>query len=114
MMTTAGLVMKKVSYRLLITDYCLLSFMPTSMRAKPLILCAVLLFAAAHASPPPGARAQSGRGGKSPVLVETQGNASSFSGQRAYEHVRKLVEFGPRPSGSKELALARRYIVEQL
>ncbi|HEX8336193.1 MAG TPA: M28 family peptidase, partial [Pyrinomonadaceae bacterium] len=80
----------------------------------PLILFAVLIFAAAHASPPTGARAQSGRGGKHPALVETQGNASSFSGQRAYEHVRKLVEFGPRPSGSKELALARRYIVEQL
>lgn len=84
------------------------------MRAKPLILFAVLLFAAAHVSPPTGARAQSGRGGKSPVLVETQGNASSFSGQRAYEHVKRLVEFGPRPSGSKELALARKYILEQL
>jgi hypothetical protein len=84
------------------------------MRAKPLILFAVLLFAAAHVSPPTGAHSQSGRGGKSPVLVETQGNASSFSGQRAYEHVKKLVEFGPRPAGSKELALARRYIIEQL
>jgi hypothetical protein len=59
-------------------------------------------------------RAQSGRGGKSPVLVEMQGNATSFSGQRAYEHVKKLVEFGPRPSGSKELESARKYILEQL
>ena len=88
--------------------------MPTSMRAKPLILFAVLLFAAAHVSPPPGARAQSGRGGKSPALAQTQGNATSFSGQRAYEHVRRLVGFGPRPSGSKELARARGYILEQL
>ena len=84
------------------------------MRAKPLILFAVLLFATAHVSPPAGTRAQSGRGGKSPVFVETQGNATSFSGQRAFEHVKRLVEFGPRPSGSKELALAREYILDQL
>ena len=84
------------------------------MRAKPLILAAGLLFATACLSPSAGVRAQSGRGGKNPVFVETQGNASSFSGQRAYEHIKRLVEFGPRPSGSKELALARKYILEQL
>ena len=84
------------------------------MRAKPLILAAGLLFATTCPSPSAGVRAQSGRGGKNPLLVETQGNASSFSGQRAYEHVKRLVELGPRPSGSKELALARKYILEQL
>jgi Zn-dependent M28 family amino/carboxypeptidase len=60
------------------------------MRAKPLILFAVLLSAAAYVSP--------------------TGAATPFSGERALEHVRKLVEFGPRPSGSKELGLARKYI----
>jgi glutaminyl-peptide cyclotransferase len=84
------------------------------MRAKSLALFAVLLYATAFASPAPRAHTQSGRGGKSPALVQTQGNATSFSGQRAYEHVKKLVEFGPRPSGSKELALAREYILNQL
>lgn len=83
------------------------------MRAKPLALAAVLL-ATTLVSQAPGARAQSGRDGQNPISVETQGNAASFSGQRAYEHVKKLVEFGPRPAGSKELARARRYIVEQL
>jgi glutaminyl-peptide cyclotransferase len=82
------------------------------MRAKP--LAAGLLLVTTLVSPAPFARAQSGRDGQSPVSVETQGAASSFSGQRAYEHVKKLVEFGPRPAGSKELALARRYIIEQL
>ena len=76
------------------------------MRAKPLILFAVLLFATAYVSPT-GARAQSERGGKSPT------HATPFSGQRAFEHVKKLVEFGPRPSGSKELELARKYILKQ-
>ena len=39
---------------------------------------------------------------------------SGFDGERAYAHVRKLVEFGPRPAGSKELAAARKYIVGEL
>ena len=84
------------------------------MRAKPLALCAGLLLAATFVAPAPAARAQSERGGQNPVHPETRGSASPFSGERAYGHVRKLVGFGPRPSGSKELALARRYIVEQL
>ena len=37
-----------------------------------------------------------------------------FSGERAFEHVSKLVAFGPRPSGSPELEQSRRYIEEQL
>jgi glutaminyl-peptide cyclotransferase len=82
------------------------------MRAKPLALAAGLLLATTPVSPAP--RAQSGRGGENPVFVETQGNATSFSGERAYEHVKRLVGFGPRPSGSKELESARRYILEQL
>jgi glutaminyl-peptide cyclotransferase len=85
------------------------------MRAKPLVFAAGLIFATTFvSSAPPGARAQSGRGGENPVLVQTQGNATAFSGQRAFEHVKRLVEFGPRPSGSKELEQARRYILEQL
>ncbi|MFL6334744.1 MAG: M28 family peptidase [Pyrinomonadaceae bacterium] len=84
------------------------------MRAKPLVFAAGLIYATIFVSPaPPGARAQSGRGGEKPVLVQTQGNATSFSGQRAFEHVKRLVEFGPRPSGSKELERARQYILEQ-
>lgn len=37
-----------------------------------------------------------------------------FSGQRAFDHVSKLVDFGPRPSGSQELEQSRLYIEEQL
>lgn len=39
---------------------------------------------------------------------------SDFDGNRALEHVRKQVEFGPRPPGSPELEKARAYIVDQL
>ena len=82
------------------------------MRGLALILFAVLLSATASVSPT-GARAQSGRGGVTPVYAVPPGAATPFSGERAYEHVKKLVEFGPRPSGSKELELARKYIQKQ-
>ena len=39
---------------------------------------------------------------------------SDFDGDRAYEHVRKQVEFGPRPAGSAELEKTRNYIIDQL
>lgn len=41
-------------------------------------------------------------------------SASDFDGDRALEHVRKQVEFGPRPPGSAELEKTRGYIVDQL
>ena len=113
-MTTARFVMKRFFHRLLATDSCLLRPVPTSMRATSLILAAGIIFATAFVSAAPGARAQSGRGGKSPVYAETPGAATPFSGRRAFEHVRKLVEFGPRPSGSKGIEDARRYIIASL
>ncbi len=39
---------------------------------------------------------------------------SGFDGQRAFEHVRKQVEFGPRPPGSPELEKTREYLIDQL
>lgn len=41
-------------------------------------------------------------------------SASDFDGNRAFEHVRKQVEFGPRPAGSAELERTRGYIGDQL
>jgi Zn-dependent M28 family amino/carboxypeptidase len=38
----------------------------------------------------------------------------SFDSNRAWEHVRKQVSFGPRPSGTPAIAETRRYIIEQL
>ncbi|MEA2206915.1 MAG: hypothetical protein QOE77_3691 [Blastocatellia bacterium] len=39
---------------------------------------------------------------------------SAFDGEKALEHVRKQVEFGPRPPGSPQLEQTRSYIVGQL
>jgi glutaminyl-peptide cyclotransferase len=38
----------------------------------------------------------------------------TIDGDRAFEHVRKQVEFGPRPAGSAELARTRDYLVGEL
>jgi glutaminyl-peptide cyclotransferase len=39
---------------------------------------------------------------------------ATFDGGRAYEHVRQIVTFGPRPAGSPSLDRTRRYVTEQL
>src|SRR5260370_35754669 len=39
---------------------------------------------------------------------------ATFSGSRAFEDVKHLVSFGPRPSGSKALDDAREWITQQL
>ena len=39
--------------------------------------------------------------------------AVAFNGERAFEHVRKQVEIGPRPPGSPELAKTREYIINE-
>ncbi len=40
--------------------------------------------------------------------------AARFNGERAFENLKRLVEFGPRPPGSKALAAARQWIIRQL
>lgn len=49
------------------------------------------------------------------TLLPTLGpGEQAFDGQAALRHVERLVALGPRPSGSRALARARRYIVDQL
>jgi glutaminyl-peptide cyclotransferase len=39
---------------------------------------------------------------------------ATFNGERALDHVKKQIEFGPRPPGSSQLEKTRTYIVNQL
>src|SRR5262249_26455510 len=54
------------------------------------------------------------------VLATLGAQASSpniweeFSGEKAFAHVQQLVEFGPRPPGSKTIEKSRVYIDDQL
>jgi len=77
----------------------------------------LLAFAVLQLTPVAGARAAGhwqacGRGAAQQSAPADA--PAAFDERRAYEHVRKLVEFGPRPSGSTELEKARKYIVSEL
>lgn len=65
----------------------------------------------------PAAEAQSpalSQTGKTPPPPAPAEIWKLFSGDRAFADVRKQVEFGPRPSGSPEIELARAHIVASL
>lgn len=52
---------------------------------------------------------------KSNAIVAPPPNfTGGFDGARAFEHVRRLVGFGPRPPGSDAIHHAQSYIIEQL
>lgn len=74
------------------------------MKAAPL-LPLLALFVLAPCAP----RAQAHGDGRAAAE-----SAAAFDEKRAYEHVRRLVGFGPRPAGSKELEKARKYITGEL
>jgi glutaminyl-peptide cyclotransferase len=68
----------------------------------------------------PGGSERSGnRGARQPAAVaspspQPSARSIAFDAERAFEHVRKQVEIGPRPAGSAELARAREYITGEL
>ncbi|HXW14672.1 MAG TPA: M28 family peptidase [Terriglobia bacterium] len=49
-----------------------------------------------------------------PNWLVAQGPAGTFNGGRAFEDLKHLVSYGPRPAGSPALAEARRWIITQL
>lgn len=46
--------------------------------------------------------------------VEAKSKTTAFDGARAFEHVKKQVEFGPRPAGSEAVEKTRGYLRAQL
>jgi Zn-dependent M28 family amino/carboxypeptidase len=72
---------------------------------------ALILFVSvvACSSKPPSAA--DGDGGRSSAATL---QPSNFDGDKAFEHVRKLVEMGPRPVGSEAITQARDYIIAEL
>ena len=48
------------------------------------------------------------------LLVQASGGAAAFDSGRAWDHLRHLVNIGPRPSGSAAIEQTRAYIKEQL
>ncbi len=48
------------------------------------------------------------------IVVASSSQPSVFDGNRAYEYLRQVVSFGPRPAGSPALESTRGYIKQQL
>lgn len=48
------------------------------------------------------------------TVATAENKTSAFDADKAFAHVRRQVEFGARPAGSKELAQTRDYIVKEL
>ena len=89
--------------------------LPCALKRLALLSLLTLSFGLSACTNNQSPNANSGNQSQSaqPQASPTQ-QAVAFDGGRAYEHVRKQVEFGPRPSGSAELARTREYIVAEL
>ena len=78
-----------------------------------LALLSPLLFAACPKNdPPPQPQARVSRAARTTDRLSPI--PTSFNGERAMDHARKQIEFGPRPPASPELEKTRTYIVNQL
>lgn len=76
------------------------------------LLAPLLFIACPKKEAPPPSREVSMKG--QPTPPTSPSFAIAFSGERALEHVRKQLDFGPRIAGSPELGKTRQYIWNEL
>ena len=77
---------------------------------------AIVLFMLVALIVPVGCSAQSGSttGNRNTASASTKDTAGQIDAGRAYDHVKKLVDFGPHPSGSEAIKKAQDYLETQL
>jgi glutaminyl-peptide cyclotransferase len=79
-----------------------------------MVLAMPLLFAACPKDDlPPRPRASTSTGSR-PVIPPSPTVIAAFNGERAMDHVRKQIDFGPRPPDTQQLAKTRGYITNEL
>ena len=81
---------------------------------KLVVLVAPLLFIGCPKDEPPP---RPGAGASTNVRAATPtppAAPAAFNGERAMEHVKKQIDFGPRPPDTEQLAQTRAYIVKEL
>jgi len=79
-----------------------------------MVLAMPLLFAACPKDDlPPRPRASASTGSR-PVIPPSPTVIAAFNGERAMDHVRKQIDFGPRPPDTQQLAKTRAYITNEL
>ena len=76
------------------------------------LLMPVLFAACPKNDPPPRPRAGISTGSR--PAPSTLHVVAAFNGERAMDHVRKQIDFGPRPPDSTQLAKTRAYITSEL
>jgi len=79
-----------------------------------MVLSMPLLFAACPKEDPPPRPRASASSGPRPVTPPSPPVAATFNGERAMDHVRKQIDFGPRPPDTQQLAKTRSYITNEL
>jgi glutaminyl-peptide cyclotransferase len=77
------------------------------------VLVAPLLFIGCPKDPPPP-RARASVSTSSRPVPTSPPIVAAFNGERAMDHVKKQIEFGPRPPESQQLAKTRSYITNEL
>src|ERR1044072_5038823 len=73
-----------------------------------------LLFAACPKEEPPRRPRASASTGSRPVVPSSPTTIAAFNGERAMDHVRKQIDFGPRSPDTQQLAKTRAYITNEL
>ena len=79
-----------------------------------LLVCITLLFAACPKNQKPPRQPRIGVSTDSAPATRQPPIPTAFNGERALDHVRKQIDFGPRPPGSPQLEKTRAYIVNEL
>ena len=82
--------------------------------APALLVLLSLLFNACNGNAPTNNAQSNASSSNAAASAAATPTRPAFDGQRAFEHVRKMVEIGPRPAGSAELARTREYITGEL
>ncbi|HEY0763951.1 MAG TPA: M28 family peptidase [Pyrinomonadaceae bacterium] len=79
-----------------------------------MVLSMPLLFAACPKEDPPPRPRASASSNPRPVIPPSPAVPAAFNGERAMDHVRKQIDFGPRPPDTQQLAKTRAYITNEL
>jgi peptidase M28-like protein len=90
------------------------AFLNDSGRTLSCLVLPLLLIGCPGNDRPNNSRIGVSQSPSAPVSPAMLPEAVAFNGERAMEHVKKQVEFGPRISGSPELAKTREYIINSL
>jgi len=80
---------------------------------RNLLLCVACLGTLACAKDGVASKSSSPDANTTPT-AEPQKKTTAFDGERALNHVKAQVEFGPRPAGSAALEKTREYLVKEL